>query len=342
MITAEELVNQAINLGYDKCGIIPLDALSGYTEKLTKRILRFPETTGRYQKLFQLANPKESFPWAKAVVVCSFYYGKYRIPQNLQGYISRYYLTDSRKNTLTEGYQTSVDFERFLCSQGFQIAFDRDFGIVPLRWAAVEAGLGFFRKNNFFYTEKGSWQHIEAFLIDQPLVYQNTHSLRPCSNACTLCATACPTASLCAPYAMNRNTCISDLTTWSGWDLDKEPLNKMMGDWIYGCDACQDICPYNKHAWTGEKESKSLEMIAPGISLIKLIEAEYSWLEQVLNPLLWYIPKNKCWRYKTNALNAMRNSWRPEYMPAVRRACQDEKAQVRRMARWVSNLVSQE
>ena len=335
MITAGALVKQAIQLGYDKCGVIPLDALDGYKDKLTERIFQFPETMGRYQKLFQLANPKEKFPWAKAVVVCSFWYGKYQIPKNLQGYFAKYYLTDGRRNTQSEGYQASVQFEHFLRSQGFQTALERDFGIVPLRFAAVKAGLGIFRKNNFFYTEKGSWQYLEAFLIDQPLVYQNTHSIRPCAETCTLCVKACPTASLRAPYAMNRNTCVSDLTTWGGWDLTKEPHRGAMGNWVYGCDACQDICPYNNHAWTGEKEMPSLAMLAPELSLVNLIAAEYPWLQQVLNPLLWYIPQDKCWRYKTNALNAMSNSWKRDYLPAVLKACQDEKAQVRQMANWV-------
>ena len=335
MITAQELVNQALQLGYDKCGIIPLDSFGGYTERLTERICRFPETTDRLQKYFRLANPKESFPWAKAVVVCSFWYGKYRIPEALQGRFAKYYLTDGRRNTQSEGYVASVAFERYLRSQGLQVALDRDFGIVPLRWAAVEAGLGIFRKNNFFYTEKGSWQHLEAFLIDEPLVFLNTHSLRPCADSCTLCVKACPTASLSAPYAMNRNTCVSDLTTWSGWDFTKEPNSRAMGDWVYGCDACQDKCPHNSRAWTGEKELQSLESLAPRLSPVQLVEADYSWLEQVLNPLLWYIPRDKCWHYKTNALNAMKNSWRPEYLPVVHKACRDEKEEVRQMASWV-------
>ena len=335
MITAAEIVNQAIAIGYDKCGIIPLDALDGYTDRLTERTRRFPETRERYQKFFQLANPKEKFPWAKALVVCSFWYGKYKIPQNLQGRIAKYYLTDGRRNTQSEGYQASVFFERYIRGQGFQIAYDRDFGIVPLRWVAVEAGLGIFRRNNFFYTEKGSWQYLEVFLIDQPLIYKNTHCLRPCADSCTLCMKACPTASLCDPYTMNRNTCISDLTTWSGWDLTKETHNRAMGDWVYGCDACQDICPYNKHSWAGEKKIHSFEMLSTEFSLSKIVEADYSWLEHTLNPLLWYIPREKCWRYKTNALNAMRNSWKPEYMPAVLKACYDEEALVRQMASWV-------
>lgn len=51
---------------------------------------------------------------------------------------------------------------------------------------------------------------------------------------------ACPTGSLEMPYMMCRNTCVSCLTTWDGWDLRKEPLRDKFGKWIYGCDACQD------------------------------------------------------------------------------------------------------
>ena len=51
------------------------------------------------------------------------------------------------------------------------MATDRDFGITALRWAGMKAGIGIIRKNNFFYTEKGSYQYLEAFLIDEPLQY---------------------------------------------------------------------------------------------------------------------------------------------------------------------------
>ena len=96
MDKALQIIEKAKELGYDKCGIIPIGQMSGYTEK---------------------------FPWAKAVVVCSYWYGKYRIPSNLQGRFAKYYLTDGRVNEDSDGYKTSTAFENYLREQGFRRFF---------------------------------------------------------------------------------------------------------------------------------------------------------------------------------------------------------------------------
>jgi len=94
----------------------------------------------------------------------------------------------------------------------------------------------YFTSDLFFYTERGSYQYLEAFLINKSLEYIAETNIRPCAEKCNLCREACPTESLEAPYMMCRNTCVSCLTTWDGWDLRKEPLQDKFGGWIYGCD----------------------------------------------------------------------------------------------------------
>lgn len=335
MISAIDIIEKAKESGYDKCGIIPLDKMAAYDRKLAERTERFPETKSRIGKLRDFAFPQRKYPWVKAVVVCAFWYGKYRIPENLQGKIAKYYLTDGRRNKASEGYQASIAFEEYLRSAGLTIAFDRDFGITALRWAAQEAGLGIIRKNNFFYAEKGSYYNLEAFLINAEMEYTLTSTLPPCSDKCHKCIRSCPSGSLSEPFSMNRNLCISDLTTWSGWDLTQEPLHSRLGNWIYGCDACQDVCPYNQKSRTESEEFPGLQKLAKNISLIRIVESDYTYLEQELQPLLWYLPAEKSWRYKTNALNAMLNDYKPEYDAVIRRACKDDKEPVRKMAAWV-------
>lgn len=335
MVAAARLVEKAVELGYDKCGIVPLERMAGYARHLDRRMRDFPETRTRYEKFHAFAVPQKQYPWARSVVICSFWYGTYRIPENLDGRVAKYYLTDGRRNARSDGFKTCRAFAAYLQAQGLRIAFEPDFGATALRWAAQEAGIGIIRKNNFLYTERGSWQYLEAFLIDRPLEYVQSHNLRPCAAQCNLCQRSCPTRSLAAPYAMNRNTCVSDLTTWSGWDLTQEPLRDRFGDWIYGCDACQDACPHNRNAWAGTEEFPGLEALSQRLSLLQIVEAAYSDLEQAVQPALWYIPAAKSWRYKTNALNAMLNRYRPEYLPAIQKACCDEKEPVRKMAGWV-------
>ena len=129
----------------------------------------FPQTKEKYESFRSFAHLQEEYPWAKAIVVVSFWYGKYRIPKEIQDHIAKYYLTDGRRNVNSEGYRASVALEQYLNDCGFQVATERDFGITALRWAGMQAGIEIIRKNNFFYTEKGSYQYLEAFLIDAPL-----------------------------------------------------------------------------------------------------------------------------------------------------------------------------
>lgn len=338
-ITALDIVNKAIELGFDKCGIIPVQMMSDYETRLEERMEHFPQTRDKYEPFRSFAHLQNDYSWAKAIVIVSFWYGKYCIPNNLQSCVAKYYLTDGRRNPNSEGYQTSTCFEKYLMDCGFQVATDRDFGITALRWAGMQAGIGIIRKNNFFYTEKGSYQYLEAFLIDQPLQYIVKNEIRPCADQCNLCMKACPTGSLEAPYMMCRNTCVSCLTTWDGWNLMEEPLRDKFGKWIYGCDDCQDACPYNKNAWKNTEQFPELAEWSSDFTYAKIVLSDYSWLRSVIQPKLWYIPKGKEWRYKTNALNAMLNNYDPEYLPVIKKACFDNYAEVRDMAKWVLDVL---
>lgn len=335
MCNANEIVLKAIELGYDKCGIVSVEKMKGYAEKLSQRIERFPEVKAHSEKFYAFANLQDRFPWAKSVIICARWYGKYRIPENVKGHIAKYYLTDSRRDKNSQEYKDSVAFEQYLTDCGINTKTNRDFGITALRWAALQAGIGIVRKNNFFYTEKGSWVNLEAFLIDKEVEYICKNNTRPCPENCSLCVKACPTKSLAEPYMMNRSTCISCLTTWEGWDLTTDKNSSNMGDWIFGCDICQDVCPFNRNAWTEDEEFPLLLELCERLSLQQIVEADYEFLENVVQPKLWYIPQDKVWRYKTNALNAMLNAYKIEYLPSIQKACSDENENVGKMAAWV-------
>ncbi len=114
-----------------------------------------------------------------------------------------------------------------------------------------------------------------------------------------------------------------------------EPRRGEIGPWIFGCDVCQDACPHNTNAWKDTEKFPGLEAWAGQSALEEIVLAGYDWLRSAVQPKLWYIPKGKEWRYKTNALNAMRNSGDLRYLPVIRKACGDESPEVREMAQWV-------
>ncbi|MBM7868649.1 epoxyqueuosine reductase [Clostridium pascui] len=334
-LLAEQIKSAALSMGYEKCGIIKISDMLGYEEKLNERIERIPEVKPYYEGFYRFAHLQDTYSWAKSIVICVRQYGKYHIPEHLKGSIAKYYLVDSRRDENSQDYQDSLKFEAYMQKIGLKTATERKFGITALRWAALKAGLGLVRKNNFFYTESGSWVYLEAWLIDQELESVEIPRLKPCPEHCNLCIKSCPTSSLSQPYTMNRSTCISCLTTWEGWDLPHEKFNKQMGSWIFGCDICQDVCPFNKNSWTEDEEFPFLSEISQMLSLEQIIEADYEFLENVIQPKLWYIPQEKAWRYKTNALNAMLNAYKPEYLPFIEKACNDKNENVLSMAKWV-------
>jgi epoxyqueuosine reductase len=335
MHNTDEIILKAIDLGYDKCGIVNIEKMKGYAEKLSERIERFPEVKIHSEDFYAFANLQSEYPWAKSIIICARWYGKYRIPENVKGHVAKYYLTDSRRDKNSQGNKDSVAFEQYLIDCGIKTMTNRDFGITALRWAAMKAGIGIVRKNNFLYTEKGSWVYLEAFLIDKDVEYIHENKIMACPEKCNLCVKACPTKSLAEPYMMNRSTCVSCLTTWEGWDLTTDINSSNLGNWIFGCDACQDVCPFNRKKWTEDEEFPFLSELCLQLSLEQIVEADYNFLRNRVQPKFWYIPQEKVWRYKTNALNTMLNAYKPEYLPVIQEACNDENKNVRNMANWV-------
>ncbi|MEQ8156496.1 MAG: 4Fe-4S double cluster binding domain-containing protein [Clostridiaceae bacterium] len=330
----EQIRNEAIKMGYEKCGIIKISQLNGFEDKLNERIVRIPETKGFYKGLYRFAHLQDTHPWAKSIVICVRRYGKYHIPEHLKGMIAKYYLVDGRKDENSKDFQDSLNFEKYLHDLGLRAENERKFGLTPLRFAAMKAGLGIVRKNNFFYTENGSWVYLEAWLIDKEIESIEVPKVKKCAEGCALCIKACPSTSLSDAYTMNPLACVSCITTFMGRDMPNEKYREEIGNWVYGCDACQDACPMNKNRWKETEEFPNLQELSEHISLEKILKMEYSFLEQVMQPKFWYIDKADVWKWKVNAINAMVNDFRFEYREPILYACNDSNLKVREMAEW--------
>jgi epoxyqueuosine reductase len=336
---SHDIVSDALELGYVSCGIIGVDEVSDYADRLDERIERTPENAEKYSALYPFARLRTTHPWAESIIVCVRHYGKYAIPNHLEGLVAKYYLTDGRRDELSPDYQASVAFEKHMESMGLKVETERKFGITALRWAAYKAGLGIIRRNNFFYTDCGSWIYLEAWLVDKKMALKQTCSQKPCPPNCNRCISACPTKSLREPYTMSRASCISCLTTWDGDDLVNEPNGGLMGSWIYGCDICQDVCPFNAKKWHSSVEYPQLREISELISLDKIITMDYDTLLKIIQPKFWYIGKERIWKWKVNALNAIRNNYSKKYDAVIKAARYDDNEQVRKTAYWVGQVV---
>ena len=125
--------------------------------------------------------------------------------------------------------------------------------VLDRAWAKL-AGLGWIGKNNLLINKnQGSFFVIGELIIDLKLDYNKNISPNYCGN-CTLCIDACPTNAIEKPFVVNANKCISYCTMQLKDDLPKDKKNEFK-NWIFGCDICQDVCPYNKRSIFHQEEN---------------------------------------------------------------------------------------
>lgn len=145
-----------------------------------------------------------------------------------------------------------------------------DTGPMQDRAIAERAGIGWFGKNtNILTSSHGSWVFLAQVLTDLELTPDSP--LKKTCGACQVCIEECPTGAIVAPYVIDNKRCISYLTIELRGIVPRN-LRSLMGDWVFGCDICQDVCPVNRKALPAQEPA-----FAPG---------EYGYTALELIPLL--------------------------------------------------------
>ena len=124
-----------------------------------------------------------------------------------------------------------------------------DTGPMLDRAVAERAGVGWFGKNTNILTSQGSWMLLAQIITTLDLMPDE--ALKKTCGACNICVEACPTGAIVAPYVLDNRKCISYLTIENRGPIPRE-LRPLIGDWIFGCDICQDVCPVNRKARVGK------------------------------------------------------------------------------------------
>lgn len=144
------------------------------------------------------------------------------------------------------------------------------------RAAANRAGLGWFGKNtNILTAGHGSWALLGQVITDLPLTPDAP--LKKSCGACVRCIDDCPTGAIVAPYVVDNARCISYLTIENRGPIPRA-LRPLIGDWVFGCDICQDVCPVNRKARPGGLTTKKNSVLSvasvvnPALDLIELLE----------------------------------------------------------------------
>jgi epoxyqueuosine reductase len=338
----EKIQQKAYELGIHKCGIIKPEAMMDYADRLRERMDRIPNGEKMYSNFLGFANIKKMIPWAKSIIVLVFHSGHYILPkETITESYGKSYLVDSRFNPESEERAKLIEFDGYLHELGLKTLWNEHPGITAMRWAAHKAGLGIIRRNNFFYTEKGSWVSIAALATDKEMELIEKHSLPECSAGCNRCIKACPTKSLSSPYTMNMATCVSRLTTSNDAESYDDITNRQIGKRIYGCDVCQDVCPMNKDKWENKDIFPNLNNLSNFLSPVVILNSSYEEIEKNLTARLFYIKKENLWRWKLNAINAMVNNYKEGYDIHIRHSLEDKYEIVRKKAQWALEKIKQ-
>ncbi len=339
MNSEDRIREKALQLGYEDCGIIRVGALAGYRDKLEERISRIPMGEKIYGRFRTYADPSAANPAIKSIVVAIVPSYGYNVPGEFDGVYGKAYMFDSRTDEDAPFFGIRNEFATFLESLGLNCTLGDGHGIpAPARWAAYQAGLGTIRRNNFFYTEKGSHNRIEMLAVDGELELIRDVKLKDCPENCGKCIEACPTHTLCAPYTMSMIGCISfqtNLSTNMGMGVPSPEMTEQIGGRLYGCDACQDACPYNKGRWTGGEEFPGLDALVPLMRPENIMKANYDEIGRTLGRKYWYIRPENLWKWKLNALTVMVNGYREKYAAPIKLGLEDTNENVRNFARGV-------
>ena len=286
----------ALDCGYIDCGITAARPFDIYAEALQKRIALFPETRELYQPMLERCDPCRNAPWVNSIIVCVHQYGKYRLPNGLGSHIGRNYLAD-RRNPANPDYANERHFTTHLRAMGLRVKR----GGVPERLVGMLAGVTQIGRNGFAYHPRGgSWINIESWRVDLPLPTDQPAAACPCPAGCRRCMDACPTKALREPYLMRMDHCIAHLTYHAAWPIPKH-LWHAMGNWIYGCDICQLVCPLNRDKWKNTLPMPWLDAVKSRLTPQALATMDAETYRRFVHPHFWYIPKDDVERWRANA-----------------------------------------
>ncbi|HEY4424177.1 MAG TPA: tRNA epoxyqueuosine(34) reductase QueG [Pyrinomonadaceae bacterium] len=247
MTLAENIKQRALFEGFNKVGIVGAESLEDEGRRLKEWLARGHHGEMRWmaRDLHKRIDPREIFPQARSVVVVALnYFTPHRHQQSpATGKVSRYAWGDDYHDVVKEKLVSLLAWikEQEPSAEG-KVCVDIQ-PVMDKAWA-VRAGLGWLGKHsNVITQEHGSWVFIGELLLNLDLEYDRERVEDHCGT-CTLCIDACPTAAITEPYVVDSNKCISYATI----ELREPELPEEMdlAGWLYGCDICQDVCPWNR------------------------------------------------------------------------------------------------
>ena len=333
----QQIYQHANELGFELVGITPAAQSetiaryrqwieNGYAGKMGYLERHLPLKTDVRQLLAE----------AKSVISLAINYYTLDPPKALavdpaRGQISRYAWGDDYHDVIRQRLSELIDFIKQTAETELRTRVCVDTAPIIEREYAQKAGLGWIGKNtNLIHWRSGSWYFLAEVLINIALESE-TPAVRGSCGTCTLCIEACPTDAIVEPNVLDSRLCISYLTIELKDGIPKA-LRPKIGNLIFGCDICQEVCPWNSKAVPTDEpafQPRAENFVPKLLSLIGMTQQEFSRRFK-RSP----IKRTKRRGFLRNVLVAIGNWGDRRAVPALKDALTDDEPLVRSHAAW--------
>jgi epoxyqueuosine reductase len=313
-MTGEDVRRLGEELGLDGVGVTRAEAYVGTERDIAERKARglFAEMKFTMAQPERSCHPETLLDGARSVVSAALCYwtpeaelapGEGRLARYTwsDGYAELREKLDALGRALGGTYRVLVDANQHV---------DRE--------AAARSGVGFYGKNTMLITRRhGSWVVLGTLITDVEL--EATPPLETDCGDCSICIDACPTGALDEPGTLDATKCLSY------WTQAPRPVPEEyradLGAQVYGCDICQDVCPWNRGV---EKRRRDNDTSAAGhVDLVAWLEADQELVEEYAR---LYVPRNDPQWLRRNAMVALGNTGNRHHLPMLERHSHDEHA----------------
>jgi len=297
------------------------------------------------------ASMENGVPWARSAIICALNYntsGPRSIDvahEKTRGWISRYAWGSRDYHDVLLGKLRQVEdaLHRLIGDEDGRARLQTkcyvDTGPFVERVYARYAGLGWVGKNTCLINQElGSWLFLGAVATSLEFPDGSPEPL-PADRcgSCTRCLDACPTDAFIAPYQLDARKCISYLSIEKRGSIPEE-LRAQMGNHLFGCDICQDVCPWNRKAPASTEADFQPKAGLMNPPLEQIAELTQQQFREVFRHSP--VKRAKYSGLRRNAAVAMGNSGNPEFVPQLQEMAEDEDGSVAEHARWALKQIT--
>jgi epoxyqueuosine reductase len=351
--------NQATAAGFDTAGVASVSSSESAESQVDAERFASWVAAGRAGEMEYLKRRDEhgvllrsgvqvAMPWAQSVIVCALNYNAAGLSSidaapNDTGWIARYAWSGRTATASPQMIPTDYHDELLHRLRQVEAALKQrhacetrcyvDTGPLVERTVAARAGVGWIGKNTCVINQGlGSWLLLGVIVTSLPVSTQSELSVAvDRCGSCTRCIDACPTDALVAPRQMDASRCIAYLTIEKKGVIPHD-LREPMGRQVFGCDICQDVCPWNRRSPVAVKPG----MLPRG----EMVNPALEWLAGMDAPAFkrWFagspVERTRRRRLQRNVAIAMGNSRETKFLPQLERWITDEDPVLAESAQW--------